>query len=73
MIWFSRRESDRRGWFMSDSSIHTNLDLERVYEMELPVPGDEMQISIVKIYRLYTLRRSINGNSKLKSKIFARY
>ena len=28
MIWFSRNESDRRGWFVSDSSIRSNLDLE---------------------------------------------
>lgn len=27
MIWFSRNESDRRGWFVSDSSIRSNLDL----------------------------------------------
>ena len=31
MIWFSRMETDRRGWFMSDSSIRTNLDLDRFY------------------------------------------
>ncbi len=28
MTWFLRKESDRRGWFMSDASIRTNLDLK---------------------------------------------
>ena len=67
MMWFSRKESDRRGWFMSDSSIRTNLDLERFYEIEIPVPGEETQKSIVDLYKLYILRRSIN--EKLKAQI----
>lgn len=68
MMWFSRRESDRRGWFMSDSSIRTNLDLERFYEIEIPVPNDKMQKSIVDLYKVYTLRRSINEQLKAQIK-----
>lgn len=67
MMWFSRKESDRRGWFMSDSSIRTNLDLERFYEIRIPVPDEEMQKSIVNLYKVYTLRRNIN--EQLKSQI----
>ena len=37
-MWFSRSESDRKGWFMSDASIRANLDLSRFYEIEIPVP-----------------------------------
>ncbi len=43
MMWFSRAESDRRGWFMSDSSVRSNLDLDRFYETEIPVPPIEDQ------------------------------
>ena len=68
MIWFSRKESDRRGWFMSDSSIRTNLDLERFYEIEIPVPNENMQKSIVDLYKVYTLRRSINEQLKTQIK-----
>lgn len=68
MMWFSRRESDRRGWFMSDSSIRTNLDLERFYEIEIPVPNDKMQKSIVDLYKVYTLRRNINEQMKAQIK-----
>ena len=68
MMWFSRKESDRRGWFMSDSSIRTNLDLERFYEIEIPVPNDKIQKSIVDLYKLYTLRRNINEQMKAQIK-----
>lgn len=67
MMWFSRKESDRRGWFMSDSSIRTNLDLERFYEIEIPVPDEKMQKSIVDLYKAYAIRRGIN--EQLKSQI----
>lgn len=68
MMWFSRKESDRRGWFMSDSSIRTNLDLERFYEIEIPVPNDKIQKSIVDLYKVYTLRRNINEQLKAQIK-----
>lgn len=67
MIWFSRKESDRRGWFMSDSSIRSNLDLSRFYETELPIPDIKVQNVIVKIYNAYITRRSIS--EKLKAQI----
>lgn len=64
MIWFSRKESDRRGWFMSDSSIRTNLDLERLYEIEIPIPDEKMQRAVVDLYTVYTTRRSISEQLK---------
>lgn len=67
MMWFSRAESDRRGWFMSDSSIRTNLDLERFYEIKLPVPDMQLQKAVVELYAAYISRRSIV--EKLKSQI----
>ena len=67
MMWFSRSESDRRGWFYSDSSIRTNLDLERFYEIKIPVPDKKIQESVVKLYSAYVTRRSIN--EKLKTHI----
>ena len=68
MIWFSRKESDRRGWFMSDSSIRSNLDLSRFYEIKMPVPKPEIQESIVKIYRAYLDRKRINEQLKAQIK-----
>ena len=68
MIWFSRKESDRRGWFMSDSSIRSNLDLDRFYETELPVPDLKIQNAIVGIFSAYTARRRINEQLKAQIK-----
>ena len=67
MMWFFRKESDRRGWFMSDSSIRSNLDLERVYEIQIPIPEISIQQSIVNIYHMYMKRKRIN--EKLKAQI----
>lgn len=68
MIWFSRKESDRRGWFMSDASIRSNLDLNRFYETELPVPDIEVQRTIAKLYNVYIMRRGISEQLKAQIK-----
>ena len=52
---------------MSDSSIRTNLDLERFYEIQIPLPDMETQRSIVELYTAYTTRREIS--EKLKAQI----
>ena len=67
MMWFLRKEVDRFGWFMSDGSIRTNLDMDRFYEIEVPVPNINVQRSIVEIYNAYNERRDIN--EKLKAQI----
>ncbi|WP_394886027.1 restriction endonuclease subunit S [Clostridium butyricum] len=67
MMWFSRSESDRYGWFASDGSIRANLDLDRFYEIDVPVPDIKVQEAIVEIYNAYLMRRDIN--EKLKSQI----
>ena len=68
MMWFSRKESDRRGWFMSDSSVRSNLDLDRFYETLLPIPEIEIQQSIVDIYNVYIKRKQINEQLKAQIK-----
>lgn len=67
MMWFSRKEVDRLGWFMSDASIRANLDMERFYEIEIPVPELKVQKAIIEIYDAYNTRKEIN--EKLKAQI----
>ena len=67
MMWFSRKEVDRLGWFMSDGSIRTNLDMDCFYEIEIPVPELNVQKAIVEIYNAYNVRKDIN--EKLKAQI----
>lgn len=59
MIWFSRKESDRYGWFISDGSIRASLELSRFFEIKIPLPSIESQQSIVDIYNSYINRREI--------------
>lgn len=68
MMWFLRKEVDRFGWFMSDGSIRTNLDMDRFYEIEIPVPDINVQKSIVEIYNAYNARRDINEKLKEQMK-----
>ena len=68
MMWFSRKEVDRLGWFMSDASIRTNLDMDRFYEIEIPVPDLKVQNSIVEIYNACNKRREINERLKTQIK-----
>ena len=65
MMWFSRKEVDRLGCFMSDASIRTNLDMERFFEIEIPMPSINIQKAMVGIYKAYNERRSINDKLKL--------
>lgn len=50
MIYFLRTESDRYGWFISDSSVRANLDWERFAQIELPIPSMKTQIKYVNLY-----------------------
>lgn len=69
MLWFMRPETDRYGWFASDSSVRANLDLDRFYEIELPLPEKNIQQAIANIYTAYVTRRDINEclKSQLKN------
>lgn len=64
---FSRDESDRYGWFISDSSVRANLDLDRFEEITFIIPPIKIQKSIVGIYNAYITRMEIN--EKLKKQI----
>ena len=64
MLWFTRPETDRYGWFASDASIRANLDLDRFYEIQIPLPDTTKQQSVANIYIAYMLRREINEQLK---------
>ena len=59
MLWFSRKQIDRYGWFASDGSIRSNLDLERFCEIEMPIPDISVQREIVNIHKCYIERQRI--------------
>jgi len=60
MLWFSRSESDRYGWFISDSSIRASLELARFYEIEIPLPSLSEQQAVVNFYNArHLIQRNI--------------
>lgn len=68
MLWFTRPETDRYGWFASDASVRANLDLDRFYEIQIPLPDTAKQQAIANIYIAYMLRREINEQLKAQLK-----
>lgn len=67
LLWFSRQETDRYGWFASDGSIRSNLDIERFFGMRIPLPNIEIQMNLVKLFKCYLERQRIA--EELKSQI----
>jgi type I restriction enzyme S subunit len=51
MMWFHRPESDRYGWFISDSTVRASLEWERFCEILLPVPEPKEQKYYVDMYQ----------------------
>ncbi|MCH4040564.1 MAG: restriction endonuclease subunit S [Lachnospiraceae bacterium] len=68
MLWFSRSEIDRLGWFESDGSVRASLDLSTFQDIEIPLPDMHIQKDIVSIYHCMNTRRNINERLKAQIK-----
>ena len=68
MLWFSRKESDRYGWFISDSSVRASLELSSFNQIKVPLPPLDVQQAIVNIYTVLLQRRAINEQLKKQIK-----
>ena len=58
-LWFSRKESDRFGWFASDASVRASLDLPRFFQIEIPVPSRKVQSTIVDLYKAFQIKAGV--------------
>jgi len=63
MMWFQRPESDRYGWFISDSSVRASLDWERFCEIEIPIPDIDEQRKYVALYKGLLTNQKVYENS----------
>ena len=52
-MYFNRDESDRYGWFISDSSVRANLDWSRFLDIEIPLPSVAEQQKVVNVWRAF--------------------
>lgn len=50
-IYFLSSERDRLGAFYSDASVRANLELNRFFQIEIPLPAIEVQREYVDAYR----------------------
>lgn len=50
-MYFKRTEMDRYGWFISDSSVRSNLDWSRFLDIEIPLPSIDEQKQVVAAWR----------------------
>lgn len=68
MMWFLRPEADRLGWFYSDSSIRSNLDMDRFFDIRMPYLPLDIQQKYVNIYNamVANLKAYENGLEDLK-------
>lgn len=63
MMWFQRPESDRYGWFISDSSVRASLEWERFCEIQIPIPDIDEQRKFVALYNgLLTNQRTYENS-----------
>ncbi len=63
MMWFQRPESDRYGWFISDSSVRASLDWERLCDIEIPMPDIDEQRKFVALYNGLLINQKVYQNS----------
>lgn len=63
MMWFQRPESDRYGWFISDSSVRASLDYERLCDIQIPIPDIEEQRKYVNLYKALLKNQKTYENS----------
>lgn len=63
-MWFKRSEMDRYGWFISDSSVRSNLDWQRFVDIKIPIPSIEQQKAIVALYNCATKSKKIAKRAK---------
>jgi len=63
MMWFQRPESDRYGWFISDSSVRASLEWERFSDIEIPIPNINEQKKYVALYKGLLNNQKVYENS----------
>ncbi len=63
MMWFQRPESDRYGWFISDSSVRASLEWERFCDIKMPIPSIDEQKKYVALYKGVLNNQKVYENS----------
>lgn len=70
-LLFLRKEMDRYGSFISDSSVRANLDWPRFKDITIPVPPKSIQQAIVDIYKCAKESKAISTEAEKLRKAVA--
>lgn len=70
-LLFLRKEMDRYGAFISDSSVRANLDWPRFKDIAIPVPPKSIQQAIVDIYKCAKESKAISSAAEKLRKAVA--
>lgn len=65
-LQFKRSEMDRYGWYLSDSSVRSNLDWEKFNNIQVPLPPLEVQQSIVNLYHCIEETKKIASEARAR-------
>jgi type I restriction enzyme S subunit len=63
MMWFQKPESDRYGWFISDSSVRASLEWTRFCDIQIPIPHIDEQRKFVSLYNGLLTNQKVYENS----------
>lgn len=67
-LFFLRAEFDRYARFHSWGSARENFNWEDMCDVQIPIPGIEVQKSIAEMYTVYNVRKKINEQLKAQIK-----
>lgn len=68
MLFLSRNEFNRYARFHSWGSARENFNWEDMCDVQIPIPGIEVQESIAEMYTVYNARKKINEQLKTQIK-----
>lgn len=68
MLFLSRNEFNRYARFHSWGSARENFNWEDMCDVQIPIPGIEVQKSIAEMYTVYNARKKINEQLKAQIK-----
>lgn len=68
MLFLSRNEFNRYARFHSWGSARENFNWEDMCDVQIPIPGIEVQKSIAEMYTVYNARKKINEQLKTQIK-----
>lgn len=66
--WFSRHETGRYGWFVSDDNIRSGMSIDRFLGLPIPMPEQSLLDALIGVADALRIRATINERLKAQLK-----